>query len=326
MEMSALDTRILKHCLEHGVLASERDMAAKLRISPSTFSFKMRRFEDKGIITAYKYRVDYAKIGLHQMAWGFYRLHFGRLTPKDAMAKLLEYPQVHVCLFTTGENNLAIKAYSDSRKSMEEFFASVKKDFRGALGFGNACFVKRQVKGHNQPMDDAAPQTAVDETDFRILSQKMLNPEMPLREVAKKLRMHRNTAMKRWARMIEDKVVMKKTPIINPDFHREIGIYLMAVNLFSTRRPAERLAQSLSALNEVHELDILDDGKGGEHSLLAVLRTADIDEYYRLAGRLYSDRKYSQETSNMKSKIIITSDSRRHSYLKDIGFGELAGK
>ena len=68
MEVSSLDLRILRYSLEHGLLASEREIARKLKISPSTLSFKFRKFEDRGIITAYRYRVDFAKLGLGQIA------------------------------------------------------------------------------------------------------------------------------------------------------------------------------------------------------------------------------------------------------------------
>ncbi|MCH7902751.1 Lrp/AsnC family transcriptional regulator, partial [archaeon] len=48
MEISPLDSRILRFTLEEGILDSERSIAKKLKISPSTLSFKLRKFEDKG--------------------------------------------------------------------------------------------------------------------------------------------------------------------------------------------------------------------------------------------------------------------------------------
>src|SRR3989344_4814852 len=103
---SPLDIRILRFVLENGLLESEREIARKLKISPSTLSFKLRKFEDKGIITAYKYRVDYTKIGLHQIAWALIKVAHGKASIKDIMERLLEYPQVHVCLFVSGESNI----------------------------------------------------------------------------------------------------------------------------------------------------------------------------------------------------------------------------
>ena len=103
---SELDTRILRFVLENGLLESEREIAKKLKISPSTLSFKLRKFEDRGIITAYKYRLDYTKIGLRQIAWVFLKIRHGKSSVKEIMEKLLEYPQVHVCLFVSGEMSL----------------------------------------------------------------------------------------------------------------------------------------------------------------------------------------------------------------------------
>lgn len=154
MEFSALDRRILRDTLENGLLDSERQIAKRLRISPSTFSFKMRRFEDRGIITAYRYRVDFRKVGIGQMAWARMRPKYGKRTMDEYMRLILENPQVHVCIFTSGSKNFAMKIYGKGRAQIREAVMEIARD----IGIGRReveiFYASRQLKAHNQPLPE----------------------------------------------------------------------------------------------------------------------------------------------------------------------------
>ena len=311
--------------LENGVLASEREIAHSLRISPSTLSFKLRKFEDSGVIINYKYRVDFSKIGLGELAWVFCRINYGNGAVKEAMQKLLEYPQVHVCLLVSGEYNICLKVYGEDRQEIENFTRRLASGFHGSIEHGRTYFAREQIKGHNQIMKKAGSKKnyEFDETDLKILSEKMLSPKMSLSEAAQRLRMHRNTVRSHWARMLEGKVIVKKTPIINPDLHREMGIYMMGVMLLrSVRGKEEKLAGELAALNEVHELNLLENTDYG-YNLIAILRTNDLAAFYKITTDFYSDKRYSSGLLAANSSIILSSDSRRHTYIKDIGMRKL---
>lgn len=322
MDLSTLDIRILRFCLEHGVLDSEREIARKLRISPSTLSFKLRKFEDKGIITTYKYRVDYSKIGLGQLAWVFLKIRPGNATIKGLMDKLLEYPEVHVCLYVSGEHAICLKAYGASKAGIEKFVQKIGKEISSAIASHKTFFVSKALKAHNQKIEGNGIINGIGETDLKILSEKMLNPKIGITELAKKLGIHRNTASARWGKMLEHKIVVKKTPIINPELHRQIGIHFMALNLFKAgKHGAGKLAGALLEMNEVHELGELEPKSGND--LLAVIRTNDIDSYYKITASFFSDKRFAPHIQEYDSFIIIASDSRRHTYLKDLGLQNL---
>ncbi|MEM4364138.1 MAG: Lrp/AsnC family transcriptional regulator, partial [Candidatus Diapherotrites archaeon] len=128
MELSNLELRIIRYGLENGLLESEREIAKKLRISPSTFSFKMRKLEDKGIITTYRYRIDFTKLGFTKIAWIRFRPEYGKHSMEEYMQKILENPQVHVCTFTSGSKNFAIKVYAKSIQEIKEITKKIGKE------------------------------------------------------------------------------------------------------------------------------------------------------------------------------------------------------
>ncbi len=314
MEASPLDLRILRNVLENGLLESERQIAGRLRISPSTFSFKMRRFEDRGIITAYRYRVDYRKIGLANMAWARMRPKYGKRTMDEYMASILENPNAHVCVFTSGSKNLAVKIYAGSREQAASAAWEIARGAGVERRDIEIFHANRQIKAHNQALSQSPEMQKLSPQDIRILSEKMQNPQQSLVGVAKRLGLHRNTVTSRWNAMLRGKIVIKKTPIISPELHRQIGIHCMGMHIFTPKKGAgSRLAGILAGMNEVHELS---ETAGGE--LLAIIRTNDLSTYYTLTSRFLSDKKIAGCIGKSLFNTIIASDSRRPTYLKDL--------
>lgn len=314
MEVSALDLRILRDILENGLLESERQIAKRLRISPSTFSFKMRRFEDRGIITAYRYRVDFRRIGLGHMAWARIRPKYGRRTMDEYMRSILENPQVHVCIFTSGSKNFAMKIYGRSRAQIREAVLEIARNIGVSPKEAEIFYAARQLKAHNQILSKSPWQEKIGHVDLRILSEKMQNPHESLVSVAKKLGLHRNTVTARWNALLGEKIVIKKTPIINPELHRQIGIHCMGMHIFTPKKGrGHRLAGILEGTNEVHELS---ETTGGQ--LLAIIRTNDLSTYFTLTSGFLSDREIAGCISKSLFNTIIASDSRKPTYLKDL--------
>lgn len=316
MELSQLDLRILRFALEEGLLESEREIARRLRISPSTFSFKMRKFEDKGVITAYRYRVDFAKLGIKEVAWIRLRPEYGKRGMEDYMRELLEFPQVHVCVFTSGSKNFAVKAYSKDWAEMQKTVLAIRHRL-GVKEKDTEIFrVTRQIKGHNKKMDGKTMDLELDESSYKILSEKMQNPKESTVAIARKLGLHRNTVSAKWSELLREKIIVKKTPIINPGLHRQIGIHCMAMHILTPKNGKKReLVEMLSAMNEVHELNEIEGGK-----ILAIIRTDSLGTYFTLTSRFLSDRKASGCIEKSLFNVIIASDSRRPTYLKDLGF------
>ena len=317
MEISPLDSRILRFTLEEGILDSERSIAKKLKISPSTPSFKLRKFEDKGIVTAYKYRVDFTKLGLNQVAWVLMEINHNGEGIKDLMDKLLEFPQVHVCLYISGQYSFCIKIYGKNKNEVNDFIEEIEKQFNNIIIDYKTYFITSQIKGHSQLIDENKKDFSFDEVDLKILYEKMQNPEISLNSVAKKLKLHRNTVSSRWNALCENKIVVKKTPIINPDLHKEMGIDFMGITLFKAVKGKENeLEKELVNLKEVHELNALNYKSG--YNLFVVIRTKNISTYYRLCESFF-EKNFSGKIIETKNSIIIRSDSRRHTYLKDLG-------
>ena len=319
MDLSPLDLRILRYSLENGVLESEREIAKKLRINPSTLSFKMRKFEDKKIITNYKYRVDFTKIGFKQIAWVLIMPKFEGKRIREMMDCLLEYPQVHVCLNISGKHGFCIKIYSENKKEITELLEKIQAENKW-IKIHKPLFVSKQVKSHNQIVE-RKNNYKLDEIALKLLAEKMQNPQERLSDAAKKINIHRNTASAKWKEMLENKIIVKKTPIINPDLHRQMGIYFMVVQYIRSVDRTDKLEKLLEKMSEVHELNCISRDK--DYNLLAIIRTKDIHEYYTLMDKFYNEKEFSNNIEKMSSTVIISSDSRRHTYLKDIGIQKL---
>ncbi len=319
MEVSALDLRILRYLLEYGMLESERGIARSLRVSPSTLSFKLRKFEDMNIITAYRYRVDFRRLGFNHMAWIRLRPKYGRRTMDEYMAALLEHPEVHVCVFTSGSKNFAIKSYGRSRKELTALVRRVSSSLGISRNNIEVFHVQRQLKAHNKIMADHEAKWAPDKTDFAIIAKKMQEPKESLVWIAKKLGLHRNTVNARWKGLLAGGVIIKKTPIINTELYRQIGIHCMAMHIFRPKRGCrERLCRHLIGMPEVHELNVTDKGE-----VLAIIRTKDLDSYFSLTSKFLTEKGVAGNIEKSLFNIIIASDSRRHTYLKDLGINKM---
>ncbi|MEM4261707.1 MAG: Lrp/AsnC family transcriptional regulator [Candidatus Diapherotrites archaeon] len=313
MELSNLELRIIRYGLENGLLESEREIAKKLRISPSTFSFKMRKLEDKGIITTYRYRIDFTKLGFTKIAWIRFRPEYGKHSMEEYMQKILENPQVHVCAFTSGSKNFAIKVYAKSIQEIKEITKKIGKEHNANKNI-ETIIITKQLKAHNLKISEQKSQIKFDEKHYEILSKKMQNPKQSIIEIAKELNLHRNTITKKWKEMIDNKIILKKTPIINPEFYRQIGIHCMAMHIFTPKKGMlDKLSQQLLEMKEVHELNETKDKK-----LLAIIRTNDLGSYFKITSEFLSKKKISKCIQKSLFNIIITSDSRRPTYLKDL--------
>ncbi|MBI4044566.1 MAG: Lrp/AsnC family transcriptional regulator [Candidatus Diapherotrites archaeon] len=313
MDLSPLDLRILRYCNEQGVLESERSIARTLRISPSTLSFKLRRFESKGIINAYRLRVDFQKLGFSQVAWVFFSVPASKDIVK-LMNEVLSFPQVHVACFASGQYQLAFKTYCKTEEEVSEVVRKIKKACGLDLCAEKVFLAKEVMKSHSIVSGNGVHEE-ISGTDYLILQEKMLDPSKSLAEIAKKLGLHKNTVLSRWTKLLGNKVVLKKTPIIDPDLHSAIGIDFSSICLFRARENRrEELGKELLSLREVHELSSTDSGK----DFLAVVRSENMSSFYRLLNGFYSDKKLSGLVESVEANILLRTDSRRHTYLKDL--------
>ncbi|GEM_PF-3252095 len=317
MELSPLDLRILRHCSEHGVLESERAIAKKLRISPSTLSFKLRKFEAKGIITTYRLRVDFRKLGFPVIAWAFFSIENSKDTVK-LMDEILAFPQVHVCCFLSGDFQLALKAYC---KNTEELHALVEK-IKTHTGLQNApsktFVVSSAIKAHSILADQGIAAN-VSDVDYTILAEKMLDPHISLAKIGKKHKLHKNTLILHWKKLLAQKIVLKKTPIINPDLHALTGINFSSVCFLKAKDGQKNLLEKqLSELPQVHELNSLAADTTSGFDFLAVIREQNMHAFFRLLNSFYSDKEFSKNIQSVEANILLRADSRRHTYLKDL--------
>lgn len=313
MAFSDLDAKVLRYCTEHGVLESERSIAKKLRISPSTLSFKLRSLEDRGVITAYRLRVDFKKLGFPTVAWVFVAIE-NKNDVVALMDTVLSFPQVHVCCFLSGSFQLAFKVYCRNEEEVKNVIDDARKSIGLEENNSRAFFVSDTVKSHNIVIgNDSGYNTS--EIDYLVLQEKMLDPNASLESISKKLGLHKNTLILHWKRLLEKKIVLKKTPIINPDFHQFIGIGFPTICFFNAADGKKKeLEEMLCALREVHELNAL----GSGFDFLAVIRAQNPAAFFKLLNFFYSDKEFSKNIKSIQANILLRTDSRRHTYLKDL--------
>ncbi len=314
-KLSQLDKRVLSHISLNGA-SSVREMAAKLRISPSTLSYRMRRLEQSRAILDYRYRVDFSQLGFSQEAWIFLDLKHTGINISSVVDRLLLMPEVHIALVITGDFDVALKLYGRSIDDISHFMMGLEQDFRDAIRASSICLVMRKLKTHNTAIGQKKIRPQFSSTDFRLLSYRMEHPKATVGEIASELMLHRNTVATRWRRLFSDGIILKKTAVLNPEHYAAVGIGFTALTFFNaTPGNKKKLADALLEMDEIHELSLV----AFPHDILAVIRTADIDSYYEFHKRFFPPSTLNHLISHVKSFVIMHSKTHPPSYLRELG-------
>ncbi len=293
----------------------ESEIAKRLRLKPSTVSYSLKKMRKEKVILGYRYRVDYARLGLSTQAWVFLKLGFADIDSFEMIDKMLQYPQVHVASFVTGEFDLVLKVLERNVFSIDKFVRSLYQDFSDSIDAVDVLVVTENFKTHNLVTKNKGCLKSFDETDLNILDIRMQHPEKELAEIASELGLHRNTVSKRWKAFWEKGVLVKKTPVINPDYHSMLKISLKAIILIEASSAASKqIAEKMVKMEKVHELNrVL-----GTNSLLAIVRTENMREFMDFLKWLLSKAAPKQGLKKTVSMMSLSSRPHKPNYLPQL--------
>jgi Lrp/AsnC family transcriptional regulator, leucine-responsive regulatory protein len=116
-----IDREILRHLLADGRM-SNLDLAHGIGLSPAATHARVRRLEERGVITGYAARVDQERAGLDLLCL----ISIGiQLHHQDAVSRirtaLAALPEVLECHHLTGQFDYQIKVALPDRRALERF-------------------------------------------------------------------------------------------------------------------------------------------------------------------------------------------------------------
>ena len=304
--LSPMEKRILKYLSLKG-FTPEATIAKELGINKSTIHYKLKKLIERGIIKGYRYRMNYNKLGFATRAWLLLRIE-----PSIEISlfadELLKIPHIHAAYFLTGEEDLALRVAVKDLNELSGLVISLEKRFKEIIRSIKTLIVSKEFKRHQIVLNEEHfKPVKLSNMDLNILSYFRENPNKRLGEAARELKIHRNTLSLRWKKLIEEKVILKKSVEINPLYWEDVDIDFKALVLFDAKTAeATELAKKLINMQEVHELEMI----STHFDLLAVVRTANLKTFYSFNRKIFSNEDIRKHI-NRTSSIIVMFEKER---------------
>ncbi len=302
MALTELDIKILKYIYLHGLLESDITIAKNLKISPTTLNYSITKMEKENIIQGYRYRFDLSTVGLCKVAWVFVALQYNNLDLEKVIDYFANIPCVRVVHFVTGLYDLSLKIYGKDIYEITKCTLKFEEELHDKIKSVSTYFIVKNYKQFNLPIPKVMREIRLKKAALDVLDERVENPELSLVEIADRLKMHRNTVGKIMKWLIKKHIILKKSALINPNYHQQIGIGFKAIIVFEPMiGKSEELANKLSELDIIHELNLI----APANNLLAVLRVADIQDYYHFINTFFKNPKYYKLISKTTTRVIV---------------------
>lgn len=300
--LSPVERRLVQYLTLNGV-KPEKEIAADLRLNPATISYKLKKLEKNGALAEYRYRINYSKIGLGVMAWVFFKMYRSNVAVEDFLDKLLEQPNIYAALNLTGSDDFAIKIFAGDLSEVTQSVIDLEKKFKHLIKSSSINFVSKDFKRHQVVLGEKhRRKTKLSKLDIKLLLLALKKPRASLKELASELKIHRNTVGKRWQKLFDEGVILKKSSIVSPEHFEDVNISFRAVVSYIAKTgETERLAEELAKLPEVHELAMTT----SQYNIITVVRTRDLDGFYQFHKRFYEDPAFKGLVENSISSLIL---------------------
>jgi DNA-binding Lrp family transcriptional regulator len=282
--LSEMDLRILNLLSVRGAQLTEAQIAKELRLNPATVNYKLRKLEENRVILEYRYRINPFKLGFGVMVWLCITIR-SHGSMGNIFRELEASPYVQSVLTTGGDYDIVAKAFFKDGHELNEFLNNLEEKMRGDADRMHVIMVRHVHKLHQTPLGKMDLQKAkLDDKDKSILKYVLQNPSTDIKQMAKNLGLHRNTVSLRWKRLFDERVIIKKTAIVNPLYYSELGTGFSTTVLIDTDIGyAEKVAEQIMQCKEIHELTCIN----YPHDLVAIVRTADVPSCQAFLNRLY---------------------------------------
>ncbi|MFQ5647855.1 MAG: Lrp/AsnC family transcriptional regulator [Candidatus Aenigmatarchaeota archaeon] len=302
MNLSPLDIKLLRYTKFNG-MAPTKELAQKLRVSPATIDYKLKKLEDENVITEYKYRLDYRRLGLNKLAWVFLIANYRKGSSlKEISSSLLSNPSVHMLLMLTGGHDIGLKIYAKDFHDISDLTFKIRSQLGDTIRSVNTVFAMKTYKLNQVPLEECKKSANLDSSDIRILDYLLRSPRARIKEIASSLKIHRNTVSSKLRRLHDEKIIIKKSPVINTDYHQVLGIAFKSVVFINTETDCiEELAKKLATCEMVHELFAINTN----HDIMAIIRTDTIRGLKRFHDMLYSDAEYKKLVYDTETLCVL---------------------
>ena len=302
--LSSIDLKVLRHIYFNGVGTSEHKIAKTLRLASSTVNYSIRKMERNNIIQGYRYRLDFQKIGLKGRAWVALDLAEGGRDIMDITKELLQYPQVRAAALVTGQYDLILKLHDKDIVSLNNFIPKLEETLKDTLTSTLVLYPTKVYKQHNLIVHESGDTVKLSAVDLKIISAIKLNPELGVGALSSKFNLHRNTVSKHMGRLWNRGVIVKKSPLLNPEYYNAVGIGLKLISFMHVKKgKKDELAKELCKCEEVHNLI----STPMTYDLAASIRTKDVPSFYDFYKKLYTSEKLKNLIIGSNTAIVLKS-------------------
>lgn len=117
----AIDRRILRQLVEDGRM-SNLDVAAKVGLSPTPCSRRIRQLEDAGVIDGYSAKINPAALGLSLCVMVSVKLsRHGPDGHEQFLKAISNRPEITECLLVTGGSDYLLRVWVEDPDALREF-------------------------------------------------------------------------------------------------------------------------------------------------------------------------------------------------------------
>lgn len=308
--LTALEYKVLSFLLQNGAEFSEKEIARQLHLSPSTVNYVLHKLRAEDIVRGFYYRFNYFKLGLERSAGLYFTVEQGA-DMMDCAAELAEYPGVEDAVVITGRYDVALKVYQPTLEHIQDLNARMGRDFRGRMKFSSSAVTIRPYKIHQIPITAAhLGKTELSELDRKLIGARSLNPQIAITDLADQLGVSRNTASAHWHDLIERKVVLKKSVLLNPSYAPQLGLDFRTIVMMDVRPDlVDEICPLLAERPEVHELATV----ASNYNVISVVRTHSVDEFQNFHLMLRRVEPFKGNVVKTNSVLVVASKSRRPS-------------
>ncbi|HIW60868.1 MAG TPA: Lrp/AsnC family transcriptional regulator [Candidatus Stackebrandtia excrementipullorum] len=122
--MEDLDLAIVAALTSDGRM-SFTELASQVGLSTSAVHQRVKRLEERGVITGYSARINYAALGLTLTAYVAIR-PIDPAAPDDAPERLAALPQIESCHSVAGEDYYLLKVRVSGPAALEDLLAKIR--------------------------------------------------------------------------------------------------------------------------------------------------------------------------------------------------------
>ncbi|MDO8627232.1 MAG: Lrp/AsnC family transcriptional regulator, partial [Candidatus Diapherotrites archaeon] len=252
---------------------------------------------------------------LKVQSWIFLSMNSPSKNPEKLFDELFKFNEVYGIFVITGSDDLALKIFTYDIAGATNFILHLENTYKNIIKSSSLSFATKRYKTHHVILDPENVENGLNKTDFELLKILKDNPNLSIKEISSQLGVHRNTVSTRIQKLFDEKIILKKSTRVSPEYYDDIGISFRAIMKIDAKTgEIDKLAKKLADLDEIHELVTIN----AKHDILAIVRTKTIEDYYNLSRKLHSDPEFTELVDDTNSSVILKGRTESPKFLDQI--------